>query len=463
MELGVAPAHGGAIRPIVSVRESFNLVNLPGWSADGRWLLWRQLDEVNLSSWINVSPVAGGETRTLTREPKGGVLLFLPQVAPDGRQVAWIRTETYGNSEIFVAGFRDGRLTSAPRQVTKSHDYKFWFAWTRDSRELLYIAGDEFDERGIYRVATSGGEPRRIEGIIGNPYKITVAAGVPRVVYQSVSLDYDLYRIDLNAPQPRAERFLSSTRYDGTPAFSPDGQRLAFASSRSGGRQIWAAKMDGSDLAQLTWLPEGIGTGLGWSPDGRSLVFTAGVEGNLSIFVAPAAGGPVKRLTFGPAEDQNPTWSPDGRSIYFESTRSGKRQIFRMRSDGSDVRQITQDGGFHGVASPDGKWLYYATQSNGLWKMPAEGGEGVQVLAPAELSDRFGFVVGAQGIYALGTPEKGGTPVVFHPFDGGRPRTLAYVNHASKFAPAVSPDGRWFVYSASEAPIYGTMLIENFR
>ncbi len=47
--------------------------------------------------------------------------------------------------------------------------------------------------------------------------------------------------------------------------------------------------------------------------------------------------------------------------------------------------QVTHNGGQYGMVAPDGKWLYYSVQSKGLWKMPADGGETTQVLAPASL------------------------------------------------------------------------------
>ena len=100
----------------------------------------------------------------------------------------------------------------------------------------------------------------------------------------------------------------------------------------------------------------------------------------------PAGGGPVKRLTDYPGQDHVPSWSPDGKWIYFGSTRAGGHEIFRMRPDGSAVQQMTHNGGYYGVVAPDGKWLYYSVQSKGLWKMPADGGETTQVLAPASLT-----------------------------------------------------------------------------
>jgi len=69
------------------------------------------------------------------------------------------------------------------------------------------------------------------------------------------------------------------------PQFSPDGQRIAFMSDRSGPWQIWMSNADGSDPKQVSFTDSG-GTPR-WSPDGRSIAFDAPLDGGTYVFVAP--------------------------------------------------------------------------------------------------------------------------------------------------------------------------------
>ena len=464
-ELHVMPALGGPSRGIARgliPRGMANAAVAPCWSPDAKWLLWSQQAEPNsLTTSIHAAPAGGGETHKLLDPPSDGRGDINPAVSPDGRELVFSRCVDSFDCDLYLAGFQDGRLTGTPRQLTHDHKQNRSPRWANDGKEIVYIAGEPTSEVSIYRVRASGGEPRRIEGIRANAASLTLAAKGNRLIYSTVSINYDIRRVDLNAADAKPERFLSSTRYEDGPSYSSEGRRIAFSSNRGGVRQIWVADADGANPTPLTSFPGGVAGGPKWSPDGQLIVFTARPGGNANIYTVPAGGGPVKRLT--DRRDDGPSWSPDGKWIYFGSTRAGGREIFRMRPDGSAVRQMTHDGGRYGMVAPDGKWLYYSVPNKGLWKMPADGGETTQVLARASLLSDLSFVVTARGICAVGVRQPEGWPVVLYPFDGGKPRTLVNISHPPMNFLAISPDGRWFLYTSADDPTYEIMLVENFR
>jgi Tol biopolymer transport system component len=181
-----------------------------------------------------------------------------------------------------------------------------------------------------------------------------------------------------------SSKFLASTRYEESPAWSPDGKRVAFSSNRGGVRQIWVAEADGSNAVALTNFPDGIAGSPRWSPDGDMIVFDARPNGAADVYSVRADGGIPKRLTDHPAEDHVPCYSADGRWIYFASLRSGPGQVYRMPATGGEAVQVTRKGAYAPIASPDGKWIYYEKE-NGIWKVPPDGGEEVQVLEAGSL------------------------------------------------------------------------------
>src|SRR2546429_33952 len=80
---------------------------------------------------------------------------------------------------------------------------------------------------------------------------------------------------------------------------------------------------------------------LAWSPDGTRIAWVSTRDKNPEIYVVGADGKNVRRLTNDSGFDYNPQWSPDGKRLAFCSTRAGNFEIHVMNADGSDVRRLT--------------------------------------------------------------------------------------------------------------------------
>lgn len=120
---------------------------------------------------------------------------------------------------------------------------------------------------------------------------------------------------------------------DWLPAWSPDGQHLAFVTDRDGNWEIYSLSLGGSEQTNLTnhgaddWVPV-------WSPGGGRLAFQSDRDGNWEIYVLDLESGAQTNLTSHPADDWDPAWSPDGRWIAFMSLRDGNREIYVMDATG---------------------------------------------------------------------------------------------------------------------------------
>ena len=167
---------------------------------------------------------------------------------------------------------------------------------------------------------------------------------------------------------------------DYSPAWSPDGGQIAFASSRSGRLPtIWVMNQDGSN-------PRPVGRVDGeypaWSPDGRSIAFDHQTFGATSwdIWVMDADGSHPKPLVKTRADDQGPAWSPDGKSIAFGSelkAEPGYDQVWTIGPDGSRRRRVTKRYGDRPVWSPDGHFILF--QAGGLYIVRGDGSRVSQV------------------------------------------------------------------------------------
>ena len=125
------------------------------------------------------------------------------------------------------------------------------------------------------------------------------------------------------------------------PAYSPDGSRLAFVSTRDGQPEIYVMDADGTSPSRLTNAPGADGAP-SFTADGRAVVFHSPRTGHRQIFVQPITGSDAIQLTQEPSENSQPSASPDGETIAFVSNRDGSDDIWLMSRDGSNQRNFTK-------------------------------------------------------------------------------------------------------------------------
>jgi Tol biopolymer transport system component len=422
--------------------------------------------------------VATGEKRRLTWPPEPGIGDGWPAVSPDGHTLAFARYSQDSTANIHVLPLAGGE----PRQITADKASLFGLAWTPDGGDLVFSSNRTGDYR-LWRVsAVVGAQPLPVEsaGDDARFPSFSRPGGKPtwRLAYQRIQQNLDIRRAEileegtprhaLNASAP----FISSTRTEDHPQYSPDGRKIAFVSNRSGTWEIWLCKSDGSSPTRLTSMSGPIVIGPRWSPDGRRIAFyaTTGASGRYQNYLIDTEGGPPRHLSAdNRVLEAIPSWSRDGRSVYFVSGRSGSLQIWKMPVDGGSPAQITKNGGADAWEAPDGRSIYFTKVPEagpGLWNTPVEGGEETPVLSLA----RFGYwALVDRGIYFVDfdVPKNAPRPVKFFAFRDRRVRDVGTVEKTVDWRNnpgfAVSPDGRWLLYSALESTDGDLMLVDDFR
>jgi TolB protein len=230
-----------------------------------------------------------------------------------------------------------------------------------------------------------------------------------RIAYVSVDGQPPTQKFQLIVADADGEnqRLVLESRYPlMSPAWSPDGQWLAYVSFENKKSAIYVQLVRTGERRQVS-ARAGINGAPVWSPDGKKLALTlGGSSGNPDIYVLELQTQTLTRITNDPAIDTEAAWAPDGKTLFFTSDRAGGPQIYRQGvNEGDRPKRITFTGNYNARprVSADGTQLAMVTLDGGNYRIAVQdlGNGTVRVLSKGHLDESPSFAPnGATLIYS---------------------------------------------------------------
>jgi eukaryotic-like serine/threonine-protein kinase len=308
--------------------------------------------------------------------------------SPDGSKLgAWVE-RTGGailRAEFWVLPMDGGTPYAAPAPVDNLAGLAPSFSWLPDSRGIVSALPQPKPGNHIWLMDTQKPDARLLTASGSFEDNPAVSPDGKRMALALQQADYDLYQFSLDRSAPFVA--MATSRNEMDPASSPSGTQMAFTTDRTGRMEIWLRNRDGDERPLVTAADFGTSatyllSSPAFSPDGQRIAYNrAGPEG-LQVWISPLAGGPPIQLAPAGRTQDWPTWSPDGKSVAFAQAVEGAGWSLMKSQFGARTPPellVNEIAAFSPAAwAPEGGWIAFNSR-NGL-AIVSPGGENMKVL-----------------------------------------------------------------------------------
>lgn len=468
------PSLGGEERKIAEIqpyarRRTLMIGHLLAWTPDGRGLVFP--DRRNAGNGpLFLMDLETRQRRQLTF-PGSAAYDVEPSFSSDGRRLLFTRVLEELVADLYIQEL-DGGLQPAgpPRKLAAAGHWNGSARFLKGGREVVFCGGF-LPRLSLWRQPDSGRQPPVSLGIIGD-HGVQIAFHAPsgRLIFRTYRIRSDILKFPLTAARtggaqtPPVETFIESSFVDRSPAFSPDGSKIAFVSDRTGRRQLWVSDPSGRAASEWTKNMEVDGLRPSWSPDGKRILFADSMGGNGQLYTLDAATRTAARLTNDSLDYSQGLWSKDGSTIYAVAVENGASSVYRLQSGAA--RRLFAGAVWIAGEDADGNSLYIVKPEGvgrrALWRAWLGGDRLERVASLRYPDDAF---AGHSGVYYF-TPAERGLPdetILAKRTHAGVVTVLNRYTKQPGRGLQISPDGATGLTTLTVSPSSDLMLVENLR
>jgi serine/threonine protein kinase len=370
----------------------------PFWSADASRIYY--ITGIWPKSVLRSIAVVGGPSDVVFEGVRRAAL------SPDGRTLAVLMADARGEYQLAFSSppgtvpRRDKRVPLSDNAISEmqfdlegrylgiSNNNQFWkvplaegpaeelrqgtdaqftyrFAWSSAKGRMYGDAAVAARDAPLWSADLTSGVTRLLTAGAPQHAYPALAPDGETLAFASGEIGFDLIEVPLDGTGPRD--FLTTSRSETTPAWAPDGTRVAYVTNRSGVQELWLRnRTDGSERLIVSERQFGAAEWLfdcAIAPDGTRVAFRTHQGRKIAIWVSPLSGDAPVQLWDDPngSPQRGPSWSPDGNWIAYYGLHEGKSAILKIRVGGGGPADFVaaMARGFPPRWSPDGDWIAF--------------------------------------------------------------------------------------------------------
>ncbi len=325
----------------------------------------RALAKVNIQDKTVISVSSPSETGTTD---------YSPRVSFDGKNLIFVRGRLKPNhhSAIFMQAINKGNATPSLKALTTFSPQRniYGLAW-KNNQSIFYINN------------TSGAQSLRQLNLLNQQDYLIEQGAFHRIDYHQATktLSYavhkqgsNLIKLTVDTLPVTVETLINSTRSDNKPRISPDGEKIAFISTRSGNEQLWLTSKNGKNLRQITQLPPSAIREHSWSPSGDKILLDIQQNQATLFYILDINTGVLTQINTDATIMSDMRWSAQTDWLIASCFIHKQWQICRIANTTAKVELITSSGGISPYSPVNSDYVYFTRQQQGLWRIPLLGG-----------------------------------------------------------------------------------------